>query len=291
MRQEVNYLGHLVSANGIRTDPEKISRVKEWPKLTNRKGVLQFLGFAGYYRRYVKGYSSLAAPSYRLTSGDPRKKKRGAQKNTELDRPFTWTAECEEAFQSLKAKLIDAPVLGYPDYTQPFLLQTDASGQGLGALLAQVQDGMERVIAYASRGLSPPETRYPAHKLEFLAPKWAITDKFYNHLYGRKFSVLTDNNPLKYVMTSAKLDATGQRWVSHLSIFDFDVQYRRGQDNSNADALSRMSNQEVTEVLQTCPQQTGGPRHGEAQAAQEQEAAMGESAAVEEPGSSLLLVQ
>ena len=79
VRQEVNYLGHLVSANGIRTDPEKISRVKEWPKLTNRKGVLQFLGFAGYYRRYVKGYSSLAAPLYRLTPGDPRKKKRGAQ--------------------------------------------------------------------------------------------------------------------------------------------------------------------------------------------------------------------
>ena len=145
----------------------------------------------------MKGYSSLAAPLYRLTPGDPRKKKRGAQKNRELDRPFTWTAECEEAFQSLKAKLIDAPVLGYPDYTQPFLLQTDASGQGLGALLAQVQDGMERVIAYASRGLSPPETRYPAHKLEFLALKWAITDKFYDHLYGRKLSVLTDNNPLK----------------------------------------------------------------------------------------------
>ena len=193
----------------------------------------------------------------------------------------------------MKDKLIDAPVLGYPDYTQPFLLQTDASGQGLGAVLAQVQDGMERVIAYASRGLSPPETRYPAHKLEFLALKWAITDKFHNHLYGCKFSVLTDNNTLKYVMTSAKLDATGQRWVSHLSIFDFDVQYRRGQDNSNADALSRMSNQEVTEVLQTCPQRvkTADPRHGEAQAAQEQEAAMGESAALEEPGSSLLLVQ
>ena len=137
--------------------------------------------------------------------------------------------------------------------------------------------------------MSPLETRYPAHKLEFLALKWAITDKFHNHLYGCKFSVLTGNNPLKYVMTSPKLDATGQLWVSHLFIFDFDIHYRRGQDNSNADALSRMSNQEVTEVLQTCPQQTGGPRHREAQAAPEPEWALGESAAVEEHGSSLLL--
>ena len=282
VREEVNYLGHLVSANGIRTDPEKISKVKEWQTPTNRKEVLQFLGFAGYYRRYVKGYSSMAAPLYRLTSGDPRKKKRGAKKNVEPDQPFTWTTECEEAFQSLKEKLVGAPVLGYPDYSLPFLLQTDASREGLGAVLAQVQGGMEKVIAYASRGLSPPETRYPAHKLEFLALKWAATDKFYDHLYGRKFSVLTDNNPLKYVMTSAKLDATGQRWVSHLSILDFDIQYRRGQDNSNADALSRMSNQEVMEVLQTCPQRvkTGERRREEAQAAQEPEEALGESAAV-----------
>lgn len=288
VRKEVQYLGHLVSAEGIRTDPEKINKVKDWERPTNRMEVLQFLGFSGYYRRYVKGYSNMAAPLYRLTSGDPRKKKRGTKKSPGPDQPFLWTAECEEAFQSLKEKLISAPVLGYPDYSQPFLLQTDASGMGLGAVLVQIQDGMERVIAYASRGLSPPETRYPAHKLEFLALKWAVTDKFHDHLYGRKFSVLTDNNPLKYVMTSSKLDATGQRWVSHLSTFDFDIQYRRGQDNSNADALSRMSNQEVAETLQSCPQQlrTGGPRHEEAQTTQEPEEVSGkDTAGTEEPES------
>lgn len=229
VQKEVNYLGHLVSANGIRTDPEKIGKVKDWPTPTNRKEVLQFLGFAGYYRRYVKGYSSLAAPLYRLTSGDPRIKKRGAHKSQLTDLHFLWTLECEQAFLALKNKLIHAPVLGYPDYSLPFVLQTDASREGLGAVLAQTQDGMERVIAYASRGLSPPETRYPAHKLEFLALKWAVTDKFHDHLYGRKFSVLTDNNPLKYVMTTAKLDATGQRWVARLSTFDFNIQYRRGK--------------------------------------------------------------
>ncbi|GAA6099924.1 uncharacterized protein LOC113008516, partial [Tachysurus ichikawai] len=98
------------------------------------------------------------------------------------------------------------------------------------------------------RGLSPPETRYLAQKLEFLALKWAVTDKFHDHLYGRKFFVLTDNNPMQYVMTSAKLDATGQRWVSYQAIFD--IKYQRGQDNSNADTFSHMYNQEVVETLQ-----------------------------------------
>lgn len=284
VRKEVQYLGHLVSAEGIRTDPEKISRVKDWPRPTNRKEVLQFLGFVGYYRRYVLGYSTLAAPLYRLTTGDPRRKKRGGKKSAAADPPFLWTSECELAFQTLKESLMTAPVLGYPDYSIPFVLQTDASGGGLGAVLAQVQDGAERVIAYASRSLSPAETRYPAHKLEFLALKWAVTDKFYDHLYGRKFSVQTDNNPLKYVMTSAKLDATGQRWVSRLSAFDFDIQYKRGQSNSNADALSRLSYQEVTQVLQSCPQRlrVRGPQHMEAQTAPGPELPPGENVAVPE---------
>ena len=253
LRKEVQYLGHLVSAEGIRTDPEKISKVEDWVRPTNRKEVLQFLGLAGYYRRYVKGYSMIAAPLYRLTSGDPRKKKRGGKKSLGPEPTFVWTGECEGAFQALKQQLTTAPVLGYPDFGLPFVLQTDASGEGLGAVLAQVQGGVERVIAYASRGLNPAENRYPAHKLEFLALKWAVTDKFYDHLYGRRFSVQTDNNPLKYVMSTAKLDATGQRWVSRLSAFNFDIHYRRGKSNANADALSRMSNQEVTQVLHTCP--------------------------------------
>lgn len=266
VRKEVQYLGHLVSAEGIRTDPDKISKVRDWARPTHRKEVLQFLGFAGYYRRFVKSYAMLAAPLYRLTSGDPRKKKRGGKTAPAPDVAFMWTSECEEAFQSLKLQLTTTPILGYPDYNLPFVLQTDASGEGLGAVLAQVQEGSERVIAYASRGLSPAETRYPAHKLEFLALKWAVTSKFHDHLYGRKFSVLTDNNPLKYVMSTAKLDAIGQRWVSQLSTFDFDVQYRRGRDNSNADALSRMSSHEVTQALRCCPQWVKGKKQGNRQA-------------------------
>lgn len=267
MRKEVQYLGHLVSVEGVQTDPDKISRVKGWVWPTNRKEVLQFLGFAGYYRRYVSGYSVLAAPLYGLTSGGPRRKKRGRNKGLTPDLPFLWTEDCEKAFQTLKERLTTAPVLGYPDYSLPFVLQSDASGEELGAVLVQVQGGKERVIAFASRGLSPAETRYSAHKLEFLPLKWAVTDKFYDHLYARRFSVLTDHNPLKYVMSSAKLDATGQRWVSRLAGFEFDVQYRRNQCNANADFLSRMSTQEVTEALQTCPQQV---RSGEPQDEEDQ---------------------
>ena len=127
-------------------NPEKISRVKDWERPTNRKEVLQFLGFAGYYRRYVEGYSSIAAPLYRLTSGDPRKKIRG-KKRLGPEPPFLWTTECEKAFQSLRQKLTTAPVLAYPGYSQPFVLQTDASGEGLGAVLAQFQGGTETVVA------------------------------------------------------------------------------------------------------------------------------------------------
>ncbi|KAL7856578.1 hypothetical protein SRHO_G00154770 [Serrasalmus rhombeus] len=225
LRKEVQYLGHVVSADGISTDPEKISKVKYWPKPTNRKELLKFLGFSGYYRRFIEGYASIAAPLYHLTSGDPRQKKRGNSPGQAVV-PFKWTMDCQTAFETLTEKLITAPVLGYPDYNLPFVLQIDASGEGLGAVLAQVQGGAERVIAYGSRGLTPAESHYPAHKLEFLTLKWAVTDKFYDHLYGNQFTVLTDNNPLKYVMSTAKLDATGQRWVSQLAMFNFDIQYR-----------------------------------------------------------------
>ncbi|XP_070573509.1 uncharacterized protein [Ptychodera flava] len=177
LRERVGYLGHIVSRDGIETDPEKISKVTDWKRPTNAKEVLQFLGFSGYYRRFIKGYAAIAAPLYRLTTGDPRKK---IGKNTQKckPQPFLWTEECESSFNLLKKKLTTAPVLGYPDFSLPFVLQTDASIDGLGAVLAQTQGKHEHVIAYASRGLNPAETRYPAHKLEFLCLKWAVTEKF-----------------------------------------------------------------------------------------------------------------
>lgn len=131
-----------------------------------------------------------------------------------------------------------APVLGFADSKKPYILHTDASSHGLGAALYQEQDGQMKVITYASRGLSNCERRYPTHKLEVLSLKWAITDKFADYLYGVEFNVLTDNNPLTYVLTSAKLDASGHRWLADLSNFNFSIRYRAGKKN---DGLSRRS--------------------------------------------------
>ena len=112
-------------------------------------------------------------------------------------------------------------MLAYADYSKPFILNIDASGDGLGSVLYQEQDGMEPVIAYASRGLRVSESNYPAHKLEFLVLKWAICDKFHDYLYGNKFTVRSDNNPLTYILTTAKLYATGHRWLAALSSYYF----------------------------------------------------------------------
>ena len=134
---------------------------------------------------------------------------------------FEWTDSHQKAFENLKEKLASPPVLAYADYQLPFKLHTDASNTGLGAVLYQNQGGLDRVIAYASRSLKTAEKNYPAHKLEFLALKWAVTEKFHDYLYGTKFKAVTDNNPLTYILTSAKLDATGQRWVAALSSYNF----------------------------------------------------------------------
>ena len=234
LQEKVNYLGHVISAKGIETDPEKTSAVSEWPRPKNSREVRRFLGFTGYYRRFVQGYAKIARPLFQLTEGGSRKRK--PRNPPPL---FEWSDECEQAFNTLKTTLTNPPILGFPDFEQPFQLEVDASGTGLGAVLSQTQGGTKRIIAYASKSLTPSEKKYPAHKLEFLALKWAVVDKFREYLLGRRFHVLTDNNPLLYVTSSAKLDATGQRWVSALADFDFSVEYRSGRTNAAADALSR----------------------------------------------------
>jgi hypothetical protein len=127
-------------------------------------------------------------------------------------------------------------------------LHTDASHHGLGAVLYQEQGGQKWVISYASRGLTKAEKNYPAHKLEFLALKWAVCDKFKDYLLGNKTTVLTDNNPLTYVLTTAKLDSTGHRWLAALANFDLNIQYRAGKRNADADGLSRLTEQTDTSI-------------------------------------------
>ena len=151
-----------------------------------------------------------------------------------------WDEKCKEAFVALKEQCCNPPILAYADYSRTYKLHTDASGLGLGATLYQTQeDNTDRAIAYASRTLSKSEKNYLAYKLEFLALKWSVCDRFHEYLYGGKFEVFTDNNPLTYILTTAKLDATGQRWVANLANYTFSIKYKSGKSNIDADALSR----------------------------------------------------
>ena len=239
-QDRIKYLGHIVSADGISTDPEKIRCVQEWPVPQNIGQLQSFLGFVGYYRRFIKTFSKVSRPLYELLKGSGCNKKKQRRKPSVASKEFIWQEQQQLAFDKLVSMCCEAPVLAYADYTKPFIVHTDASMEGLGAVLLQSQEGKEWVIAYASRRLSPSERNYPVHKLEFLALKWAVTDKFHDYLYGNKFTVFTDNNPLTYVLTTAKLDAMGHRWVASLSSYEFDIVYRSGASNRDADALSRI---------------------------------------------------
>ena len=229
-------MGHVVSGKGICTNPKKIEAVSKWPTPRTVHDVRSFLGFVGYYRRFIKNFSKITKPIGEVITGLENQSK-GAAKKTYIE----WSDAADTAFEHLKAMCISTPILAYPNYQLPFTLHTDSSTDGLGAVLYQKQDGKMRVIAYASRSVSKAEANYPAHKLEFLALKWAVCEKFHEYLYGSKpFEVFTDNNPLTYVLTSAKLDACGQRWVAKLVNYNFSIKYRCGVSNTEADALSRI---------------------------------------------------
>ena len=226
-----------VSEHGVETDHDKIAVLKNWSVPKSIKELRSFIGFAGYYRRYIKGFSQITKPLNDLLIGHPTNK---ASKSKNKATPWKWGPDQQSAFDLLLKCLSTPPILAYADFSKPFLLNIDASGVGLGAVLYQVHDGKERAVAFASRGLKPNERNYPAHKLEFLALKWAVSDKFKDYLYGNSFQVRTDNNPLTYVLSTAKLDATSHRWLASLANFDFTISYRSGKSNVDADALSRL---------------------------------------------------
>ena len=211
------------------------------------------MGFIGYYRKFIRDFAKIARPLSDLLPSTV-KKTRGKSKsaNTSSQNDFCWRDNQEQAFQFLKAQLTQPPILAYPDHSRPFELHTDASSKGLGAVLYQEREGRHHVIAYASRSLKKSERHYPAHKLEFLALKWAITEKFKDYLHSQKFLVRTDNNPLTYVFTTAQLDATGHRWVAALAAYDFVIKYKPGKQMADADAMSRHPGLTSTENDKTC---------------------------------------
>ena len=171
--------------------------------------------------------------------------------------------EALEAFDCLKAACLQAPILAFPDFDKPFLLEMDGSGRGLGAVLSQKQaDGRYHPIAYASCVMNETKQRYHSNKQEFLTLKWAVTEQFHEYLlsYGKnrnKFVVRTDNNPLTYIFSSANLDAAGQHWVAHLASYNFTLEYQKGKDNTVANFPSQMNeclpDEEVQEYLNKIP--------------------------------------
>ncbi|GFU09780.1 retrovirus-related Pol polyprotein from transposon 17.6 [Trichonephila clavipes] len=176
-QKEVNYLGHIFSAEGVRTDPEKVSAVKNWKRPENLRELRSFLGLCTYYRKFVKGFSNIARPLYKLT---------------ESKQKFQWTKECEDSFLQLKEALTSSPILIYPQPDKPFILDTDASNESVGAVLSQEIDGQERVVAYWSKCLSKPERNYCVTRKELLAIVKAI-EHFHHYLYGQKFLLRTDH--------------------------------------------------------------------------------------------------
>ena len=175
---------------------------------------------------FHQGFANITAPLYYLTSGENKDKK-----SEHLNLP----PEARESFDCLKAVCLQAPILSFPDFSKPFLLETDASGKGLGAVLSQKQsDGRYHPIAYASCIMNEMEQRYHSNKQEFLALKWAVTEQFHEYLspYGKnrnEFVVHTSNNPLTYIFSTANLDAVGQRWVAHLASYNFALEYQKGK--------------------------------------------------------------
>lgn len=238
-QRTVKYLGHVVSAEGVATDPDKVAVVRDWKSPTNLAELRSFLGFASYYRRFIAGFAKIAAPLHQVVAKLSPGVKKG--KTPRKDLTPVWTTECEEKFCQLKKALVSAPVLAYADFQKPFVLEIDASHAGLGAVLSQEHGGKLRPIAYASRALRPAERNmqnYSSMKLEFLALKWAVSEKFREYLLGGTCTVYTDNNPLRHLET-AKLGAVEQRWAAQLAPFNLTLKYRPGARNGNADALSR----------------------------------------------------
>lgn len=248
-QREVRYLGRIVSKDGYRPDPinlEAVMKLKD-SKPQTVGDVRKLLGLLGYFRRYIPNFARIAKPLFELTKGSLLSKgdkpTKRAKHQVSSKSAIQWNSAHQEALETLIDRLTQPPILAFPDHNQPFVLHTDASAKGLGAVLYQRQNGVMRVIAYASRSLTSAEQRYHLHsgKLEFLALKWAVCEHFRDYLYySQGFTVYTDNNPLTYILTSARLNATGYRWVAELSDFQFNIKYRPGKSNGDADALSRM---------------------------------------------------
>ena len=245
LHKQITFLGHEVSADGMIPGNLNLKGIAEMAPPANYMEVRRFLGMTGFFRRFIKNYARIAKSLNDILEGEASKLKSEA---------VTLPPDAVDAFKKLKMCCMTAPVLPFADFEKEFQLETDASSEGLGAVLSQKQpDGKWHPIAFGSRELKGGEAKYHSSKLEFLALKWAITEQFREYLQYRPFTVLTDNNPLTYILTTPNLDALGHRWVAALAGYNMTIKYLKGSDNKVADALSRIEARldpdTVTELL------------------------------------------
>jgi transposase InsO family protein len=223
MQKSVHFLGHVISSEGIGTDPEKTRLVEQWPVPSNLSELRSFLGLTGYYRRHVEGYAKIASPLTELTKKGQR---------------FVWSENCQRVFETLKLKLSSPPILAMPNDQGTFVLDTDASDKSIGAVLSQVQNDQERVIAYAGRCLNRAESNYCVTRKELLAIVY-FTRYFRHYLVGKPFQLRTDHSALTWLNKTRDPIGQNARWLEQLGEFTFTIQHRPGQRHGNADALSR----------------------------------------------------
>ena len=214
---KVHYLGHIISQEGVLVDPEKISAMVQWPIPRSPKAMRGFLGLTGYYRKFIQDYGKIAAPLTNML-----------KKNS-----FKWNTKAEEAFQRLKEAMTQAPVLALPDFTRQFVVECDASGSGIGAVLRQ-----DRPIAFHSQALHGKNLMLSTYEKEMLVLLMAVK-KWQHYLLGRKFIVRTDQRSLQYLWSQKITTEAQQKWLYKLMGFDFSIEYKKGSENKVADALSR----------------------------------------------------
>ena len=232
-KKEVSFLGHMISTEGIRKCPKFIEKIQNFPKPTNINQLRKFLGLANFQRKFVSNFSVIAKPLSACTGG-PKKK------------VLSWTPEMEEAYESIKSRLIEEVTLSFPDYSadaEPLELYVDASGVGAGACLIQKQNQNYKTIAYSSTAFSPAEQRYSTIERELLALRWGVKN-FRAFLFGISFVIFTDHKPLLHLHNMSRDNARLSRTLSELEEYDFEIKYRPGKDNEGADTLSRI----ITEV-------------------------------------------
>jgi len=234
VRKEVRYLGYVVSDASVCADPNKVKAVRDFPKPQNLKQLRPFLGIASYYRRFIPGFSQVAAPLYTLMKRDAL---------------YQWTSTCQDTFEQLKQKLTQIPVLVFSHFAKHFILETDASGVGLGALFSQVQeDGKPKPICYASRTLQSHEMNYGVSELEALAVVWAVK-LFRVYLYGHKCEMHTDHEAQLPLLNNPHPSGKLACWGLALQELDLTIRYCPGKLNQSADSLSRCPEKEVGYLL------------------------------------------